>query len=137
MGGIHDARGRLGVGQRLQARRPPAGLLLHFTGCSIGRGLSLVDPAHRHLPAPQTGDEPVPPDQQGAPLIVNDDDASRRCHPEQAMFQVPPIRQLDISQAQIEPLVGVQRTLRAHCPLHFPSFPDRSGGVSKIPDLLA
>ena len=66
--------------------------------------LAGIDAPGRDLPSPGVGDEPVPPEQQDAPVGV-EDHRSRRLvrHAYDVMFEPPPARYLDVVLAAIAP----------------------------------
>src|ERR1017187_4580927 len=114
---VGDSRCRLDAQQRGERAGAPAGLLLGFPGCGGSGILARVDLADGDLPAPGAGDEPVPPQQQDAP--VPDGDAARAGRgADQPVLQVAAVGQLDIGEADVEPLVLVEGLLAVHGPAH-------------------
>jgi len=96
----------------------PACFLLNLTGCGFGGSLTGVNPAHRHLPSPQAGDEPVPPDQQRPALVIDTDRAGGCSHAEQPVVKMLAAGQFDVSGADFKPLVFVERPFGADHPFH-------------------
>ena len=82
-----------------------------------GTQLAGVDLANGDLPAPGAGDEPVPPQQQDA-LIADSDAARAGRGADQPVIQVAAVRQFDVGEADVKPLVFVEVLLTVHGPPH-------------------
>src|SRR5580658_8029059 len=120
--GVAETRRGVGGEQVPERAGPPACFFFELARCRFGGRLAFLDLADRDLPAPAAGDEAVPPDQQHPPVAIDGGNTSAGRGADEAVVQVAAIRKLDISDADIEPLILVQRLLRTNLPLHGAAF---------------
>ena len=80
------------------------------------------------LPAPGVGDEPVPPQQQHAPLgIAHEGAGGVRRRAQHVVLEALAARRLDVDEAQLHPVALVQRSFAVHRPPHGRSFAEPAG----------
>jgi len=116
---VHRPVGRLGGDKQAHRPGPPAGLLLDLAGRGLLGGLALLDPSHRHLPAPGAGDMPVPPDQQHLAGFPDDRGAGHRAgHPHHVLLEPLPIGEFHVHKVEAHPGAFIDRPTSVDRPLH-------------------
>jgi hypothetical protein len=60
----------------------------------------------------------MPPQQQYFLLVIDDDRTGSWCGSDQPMFQVTPVWEFDVRDADVQPRIGIDRLFRVNHPAH-------------------